>query len=162
MLFLMHPRIPLAVLATRTHWPMDIFLSTRTSGSFSKELPSSRSPPVCPGPWGYSSPGAGPCTCLCWIADSSSLLISPPVEVPQKGCPAFWDISQSSWLCVTRELTEAASAPPSKSLINKLNTGSNFEPWETPLVTGFQLHPVPLTAAFWFSSQSSSLCTHST
>jgi len=47
MLFLMHPKIPLAFLATRTHcWFTANLLSTGTPRSFFAELLSSRSVPV--------------------------------------------------------------------------------------------------------------------
>ena len=45
-IFVLHPKIPLAFLATRAHcWLMANLMSTRTCRSFSTELPSSRSSP---------------------------------------------------------------------------------------------------------------------
>lgn len=85
-LFLVQPRIPLAFLATGAHgWLMDN-LSTRMPRSFSAELLSSRSAPARSGAWGYSSlgPGAGPCTCVCWISRGSSLPISPACPDPSE------------------------------------------------------------------------------
>lgn len=64
-----------------------------------------RSPPTCPGGWGYPSPGAFPLVEL-WAGLCPSL---QPVKVPAKGCTALWGISHSSQLGVVRHTAQEAS-----------------------------------------------------
>lgn len=93
MLFLMHSRIPLALLASRTFCQLMVNLSsTSTPRSFSTELVSCRSVPICFGTWGYSSQGSGAVVAL----------VEPPWVSP---CPTFQpvkfhlnDITASKWI----------------------------------------------------------------
>jgi len=68
------PQDPIGLLGTQgtllAHGHPVVPQDTR---SLSAELHSSRSAPACTGAWGCSSPGAGPCICLCWTSSGSFL-----------------------------------------------------------------------------------------
>jgi len=70
----MHPRIPLAFLATRAHCWLMVNFSTRTPRSLSTELLSSRSAPGRTGAWGNSS------SCLSKVALRTESVHFKPLE----------------------------------------------------------------------------------
>lgn len=80
-LFLMHPRVLLALLATKTHcWLLENVLSPRIQRAIPQwSFPGSTSAQ------GYSSPHTGPCIHLCWVPGDSFLMISPPCRGPSEG-----------------------------------------------------------------------------
>ncbi|KAJ7396420.1 hypothetical protein BTVI_145394 [Pitangus sulphuratus] len=125
------PQDTIGLLGHQYHsWLMDRLLSTRTPGHSMQSCFPLGQPPACTGVWGYSCPGAGPAFALVEFQTVPPCPCCKPVKVLLKGCTALWGISHSSQLCVIGELAEEASAPSSKSLMNKLNnTGPSIDPW---------------------------------
>ncbi|KAK4831485.1 hypothetical protein QYF61_017986 [Mycteria americana] len=67
-----------------------------------------------------------------------------PVQVPLQSLPTLQQINTPTQLGVVCKRTEGALDP---LLLNR--TGSNTEPWGTPLVTGHQLDLAPFTTTLW-------------
>lgn len=90
------------------------------------------------GAWGYSSPGGGPCTCLCWNSWGYSLPNS-------LACPGIVEWQHSFLVCrpsppsfvSSASLLRAHSVPSPRSLMTRLNkTAPSTDPWGTSLATG--------------------------
>jgi len=99
-LFLMHPRMPLAFLATRAHcWLMVNLSSTRTPRSLSAELLSSRSAPACTGAGVFPPQVQDPALALVQLHQVPLRPTLKPVHVSLNGSTAFHCIHHSSQLC---------------------------------------------------------------
>ncbi|XP_068788224.1 uncharacterized protein [Struthio camelus] len=145
-LCLMHPRRPLAFLATRAHCCLMLhLLSTGTPRSFFMELLSSRSTPSLYWCMGLFLPR---CRTLhlpllnfrrVLSAQLSSLSRSLGMAAQSSGVSAPPPSSVSA-----ANLLRVHSVPSSRSLMNTLNkSGPRTDPWGTPLATGLQLDSAP-------------------
>jgi len=143
----MHPRIPLAFLATRAHYWLMVNLSfTRTPRSLSTELLSSRSAP---------KPVLVPGVVLPQVQDPALALVElhqvplcptlQPVQVSLMAAQPSGVSTTPPSLVSPADLLRVHSNSSSRSLMKKLNkTGPSTDPWGTPLVTGLQLDSAPL------------------
>lgn len=130
MICLMQPRRLLAFFGTSALLAHVYFAAARTRRAFSAELFSSCSAPtVCTGAWGYSS---GTRLCVSLLNFMRFLLVR------------FCSLLQSLWGSL-------------RSLMKMRNSiGPTVSPWDTPVVTGFQVYFMQLITTLWEWHSSSS------
>ena len=109
----MHPRIPLAFLASKAHRLLMVNLSsTRTPRSLSTELLSSRSTPNLYWCHGVVPPQVqDPAFALVELHQVPLCPTLQPVQVSLNGSTAFWTISQSPQFCIISKLAEGTLCP---------------------------------------------------
>ena len=108
-------------------------------------------PVLCPCPWDFSSPGAGPCTWSCWTSWGLHMPTSQTCQSPS-GWHPFPPACQPHDTTVCHQQTRWGCAwyHCLLSLTKMLSsTCPNTNPSGTPLITGVHLDIEQLTASLW-------------